>query len=55
MEFSRREDWSRLPFPSPGDLANPGSKPSFPVLQADYLSSELKLRNICLRNKLKEE
>ena len=24
MEFSRQEYWSRLPFPSPGDLPNPG-------------------------------
>ena len=27
MEFSRQEYWSGLPFPSPGDLANPGSHP----------------------------
>ena len=27
MEFSMREYWSRLPFPSPGDLTNPGIKP----------------------------
>ena len=26
MEFSRQEYWSRLPFPSPGDLPNPGIK-----------------------------
>ena len=24
MEFSRQEYWSQLPFPSPGDLPNPG-------------------------------
>ena len=24
MEFSKQEDWSGLPFPSPGDLPNPG-------------------------------
>ena len=24
MEFSRQEHWSGLPFPSPGDLTNPG-------------------------------
>ena len=28
MEFSRQEHWSRLPFPSPGDLPNPGIKPA---------------------------
>ena len=30
-----------LPFPSPGDLTNPGIKPGSPELQADSLSSEL--------------
>ena len=32
--------WSGLPFPSPGDLPNPGIKPRFPALQADSLLSE---------------
>ena len=27
MEFSRREYWSGLPFPSPGDLPNVGIEP----------------------------
>ena len=27
MEYSRQECWSGLPFPSPGDLPNPGIKP----------------------------
>ena len=40
MGFSRQEYWSGLPFPSPGDLPNPGIKPESPVLQADALSSE---------------
>ena len=39
--FSRQEYWSGLPFPSPGDLPDPGIKPSSPTLQADSLSSEL--------------
>ena len=30
MEFSRQEHWSGLPFPSPGDVPNPGIKPAFP-------------------------
>ena len=30
MEFSRQEYWSGLPFPSPGDLANPGIEPRSP-------------------------
>ena len=32
MEFSRQEYWSGLPFPSPGDLPNPGIKPRSPAL-----------------------
>ena len=34
MSFSRQEYWSGLPFPSPGDLPDPGIKPGSPVLQA---------------------
>ena len=40
MEFSRQEYWSGFPFPSPGDLPNPGIKPGFPALQANSLPSE---------------
>ena len=40
MKFSRQEYWSGLPFPSPGDLPNPGIKPGSPTLQADSLLSE---------------
>ena len=36
--------WSRLPFPSPGDLPNPGIEPRSPVLQADSLPSEPPLK-----------
>ena len=35
MEFSRQEDWSGLPLPSPGDLPHPGIKPVSPAVQAD--------------------
>ena len=35
--FSRQEYWSGLPFPSPGDLPNPGIEPWPPTLQADAL------------------
>ena len=41
MGFSRQEYWSGFPFPSPGDLPDPGIKPGSPTLQADALSSEL--------------
>ena len=40
MDFSRQEYWSGLPFPSPGDLSDPGIEPTCPVLQADSLQSE---------------
>ena len=40
MEFTRQEYWNRLPFPSPGDLPNPGIEPGSPTLQADSLLSE---------------
>ena len=40
MEFSRPEYWSGLPFPSPGDLPNPGIEPRSPTLQADSLPAE---------------
>ena len=40
MEFSRQEYWSGLPFPSPGDLPNPGIEPRSLSLQADTVPSE---------------
>ena len=40
MGFSRPEYWSGLPFPSPGDLPNPGIELRSPALQTDSLLSE---------------
>ena len=40
MGFSRQEYWSGLPFPSPGDLPDPGIEPTSPALQADSLPPE---------------
>ena len=40
MGFSRKEYWSGLPFPSPGDLPNPGTELRCPALQAKSLPSE---------------
>ena len=37
MGFPRQEYWSRLPFPPPGDLPNPGIELESPALQADSL------------------
>ena len=41
MEFSRQEYWSRLPFPSPGNLPDPRIEPKSSALQAASLPSEL--------------
>ena len=40
MEFPRQEYWSELPFPSPGDLPDPGIELGSPVLQVDSLPTE---------------
>ena len=40
MGFSKQEYWSGLPFPSPGDLPDPGIESRSPALQADGLPSE---------------
>ena len=34
MGFSRQDSWSGLPFPSPGDLPDPGIEPTSPVSPA---------------------
>ena len=41
MEFSRPEYWSGYPFPSPGELPDPGIEPGSPALQVDSLPGEL--------------
>ena len=40
MGLSRQEYWSGVPFPSPGDLPDPGIEPGSPTLEADALTSE---------------
>ena len=40
MGFSKQEYRSGLPFPSPGDLPDPGIEPRSPILQAGALTSE---------------
>ena len=42
MGSSRQEYWSGLPFPSPGNLPNPGIEPGSPALQAYCLPTELR-------------
>ena len=38
--FSRQEDWSGLPFPSPGNLPNPDIKPVSPALAVGFFTTE---------------
>ena len=52
MEFSMWGHWSKLPFPSPGDLPDPGIKPGSPSLQADSLPSELPRKPLAFRGLL---
>ena len=40
MDYTVRAFWSGQPFPSPGDLPNPGIKPRSPALQADSLPAK---------------
>ena len=57
MGFSRQEYWSGLPFPSPGDLPDPGIEPMSPTLEADALNSEppgkpLRMFNYKIENRM---
>ena len=49
MEFSRQEFWSGLPFPSPGDLPNPGIKPTFPALASGFFTTREAGASVCGR------
>ena len=40
MRFSRQKHWSGLPFHSPGDLSDPGIKPTFPAPAGRLFSTE---------------
>ena len=41
MGLPRQEDWSGLPFASPGDLPDPGVKPTSPVSAGRFFTTEL--------------
>jgi len=47
MEFFRQEYWSGLPFPSPGDLPNPGIKPPTPALAGRFFATSITLEAPC--------
>ena len=40
MGFSRQEYWLGLPFPSPGDLPDPGIEPTSPTLAGGFFTTE---------------
>ena len=40
MGFPRQEYWSGLPFPSPGDLPDPGVEPASPALAGRFFTAE---------------
>ena len=42
MAFSRKEYWSGLPFPSPGDHPDPGIEPTSPALAGGFFTTELR-------------
>ena len=51
MGFSRQEYWSGLPFPSPGDLPDPGTETRSPALQVDALPSATRKSRTVLNSK----
>ena len=55
IRFSRQRYWSGLPFPSPGDLPNPGIEPGSPALQADSLLTELQGKQMVKRMSTMQE
>ena len=52
MGFSRQEHWSGLPFPSPGDLSDPGTEPAFPALAGGFFTAELPGKLISFHSQL---
>ena len=48
MGFTRKEYWSGLPFPSPGDLFDPGIKPKSLTLQAEYHWAIWEVPGLCV-------
>ena len=51
MEFSRQEHWNGLPFPTPGDLPDPGIEPTSlesPVLAGRFLTTSAAWKSVLL-------
>ena len=60
MKFSRQKYWSGLPFPSPGDLPDPGIVPAFPVWAGEFFTTDQPLGKhrksfILIQNERKRE
>ena len=59
MEFSRQEHWSELPFPSPGDLPDPGIEPASLALADGFFTTEppgkSSYRHCIFKNKIKNK
>ena len=54
MGFFGQEYWSWLPFPSPGDLPDPGIEPGSPTLEADALTSEPPGKPLAIKRNVSE-
>ena len=48
MGFSRQEYWSGLPFPTPGDLPDPGMEPASPALVGQLFTTEPPGKPLCV-------
>ena len=53
--FPRQESWSGLPFPSPGDLPDPGIKPRLPALAGGFFTTEPPGKTILSQYKLRKK
>ena len=53
--FSRQEYWSGLPFPSPGDLPEPGIEPASPALMGGFFTTDILILNLKVVLVLKTE
>ena len=53
--FFRQEYWSRLPFPSPGHLPNPGIEPASPALAGRFFTTEPPGKSKCMNLKKKKK
>ena len=46
MGFPKQEYWRRLPFPSPGDLPDPGIEPMSPALAGRFFTTETPVKQL---------